>query len=72
MPEFFHIRIKKSYAASLLLQLIEEDAIEKIDEKNIELTDEQKRAVDLELDSIMADPHYLKKWDEVKHQFKRP
>ena len=71
MPEIFHIRIKKPYAATLLEQLIEEDAIEKIDEENIELTDEQKRAIDLELECISVDPGYLKKWNDVKHQFKR-
>ena len=71
MSEIIHIRIKKSYATSLLEKLIEEEAIEKIDDNNVELTDEQKRALDIELEAISADPQYLKKWDEVKHQFKR-
>lgn len=38
MPEIFHIRIKKDYAASLIEHLIKEDAVEQIEEKNIELT----------------------------------
>ncbi len=43
MPEIFHIRIKKDYAASLIEHLIKEDAIEPIEEKNIELSSEQKK-----------------------------
>ncbi len=70
MQEIFHIRIKKEFAASLIEYLIDEDAIEKIEEKDIDLTDEQKRAIDRELAAISSDPDYLKKWDEVKHQFK--
>jgi len=66
MPEIFHLRIKKEYAASLIENLIDEDAVEKIEESDIDLTDEQKRAIDSELAAISADPNYLKKWDEVK------
>lgn len=72
MPEIFHIRIKKEYAASLIKHLISEDAIEEIEEKNIELTQEQKEAIDAELAAIAADSGYLLKWDNIKHQLKRP
>lgn len=65
MAEIFHIRIKKEYAASLIEHLINEDAVEKIEEKDIGLTDEQKRAIDSELAAISSDPNYLKKWNEV-------
>ena len=70
MPEIFHIRIKKEYAASLIEHLIDEDAVEKIEEKDIDLPDEQKRAIDSELAAISSDSNYLKKWNDVKHQFK--
>ena len=72
MPEIFHIRIKKEYAASLIEHLINEDAVEEIEEKNIELTPEQEEAIDIELAAIAANPDYLLKWDDVKHQLKRP
>ncbi len=71
MPEIFHIRIKKDYAASLIEHLIKEDAIEPIEEKNIELSSEQKKAIDIELAAIASDPNYLLKWADVKHRFKR-
>lgn len=72
MPEIFHIRIKKNYAASLIEHLIKEDAVEQIEEKNIELTTEQKEAIDIELAAITSDPDYLLKWNDVKYRFKRP
>lgn len=71
MPEIFHIRIKKDYAASLIEHLIKEDAIEPIEEKNIELSTEQKKAIDIELAAITSDPDYLLNWADVKHRFKR-
>ena len=72
MSQIFHIRIKKKYATSILKELIEEDAIETVEEENIELSDDQKKAIDLELELILNDSSYLKKWNDVKHQFKRP
>lgn len=59
MPEIFHIRIKKDYAASLIEHVIKEDAIEPIEEKNIELSSKQKKAIDIELAAIASDPNYL-------------
>ncbi len=70
MPEIFHIRIKKEYAASLIEHLIKEDAIEPLEE-NVELSPEQKKAIDIELAAITSDPDYLLNWADVKHQFKR-
>ena len=68
MPEIFHLRIKKEYAASLIEHLIDEDAVEEIEESDVDLTDEQKRAIDSELAAISSDPDYLKNWNEVKDQ----
>lgn len=34
MQDIFHIKIKKEFAASLIEYLIDEDAIEKIEEKD--------------------------------------
>jgi hypothetical protein len=71
MSQILHIRIKKNYANSVLKELIEEDAIETVEEENLELTDEQKEAIDQELELISKDSRYLKKSNDVKHQFKR-
>jgi hypothetical protein len=72
MSQILHIRIKKKYATSILDELIKEDAIETVEEEIIELTPEQKKAIDVELELISADSDYLKNWNEVRHQFKRP
>ena len=71
MSQILHIRVKKDYANSILKELIEKDAIETIEEEIVELTDEQKDAIDKELELISQDSGYLKKWNDVKHQFKR-
>jgi hypothetical protein len=72
MPEIFHIRIKKDYAASLIEYLISEDAIEQVEEKSIDLTPQQQESLNAELAAIAANPEYLLKWDDVKHEFNRP
>lgn len=72
MSQILHIRIKKKFATSILKKLIDEDAIETVEDENIELNDEQKKAIDVELEVISTDPGYLKNWNKVRHQFKRP
>ncbi|MEI9945037.1 MAG: hypothetical protein WDN26_12570 [Chitinophagaceae bacterium] len=71
MPDSFHLRIKKEYAAAVIEDLIKSDAVEKVEEAHIELTPAQKKALDKELDAVKNNPSYLKKWDDVKQQFKR-
>jgi hypothetical protein len=74
MPDnTFHIRIKKQYAAALIEDLIKVHAVETIsDEETIELTEQQKAALDKELTNIAANPDYLLKWNDIKHRFKKP
>ena len=68
-----HIRIKKDYAAALIADLIKVDAVEAIEEDEaIELTTQQKEALDKELEAIAGNPAYLQKWEDVKHRFKKP
>jgi hypothetical protein len=68
-----HIRIKKDYAAALIADLIKVDAVEAIEEdETIELTTQQKEALDKELETIASNPAYLQKWADVKHHFKKP
>ncbi len=71
MPGTVHIRIKKEYAAALIEDLIKLDAVETVNDSDIELTPAQQQALAKELDAVKNDPSYLKKWNEVKEQFKR-
>jgi hypothetical protein len=69
----FHIRIKKQYAAALIEDLIKVHAVESIaEEEAIELTEQQKAALDKELANINSNPDYLVKWNDIKHRFKKP
>lgn len=68
-----HIRIKKDYAAALIEDLIKVHAVEAVEEDEaIELTAQQKEALDKELAAIASNPAYLQKWDDIKHRFKKP
>jgi hypothetical protein len=73
MPDTtLHLRIKKDYAAALIEDLIKVDAIEAVDEdESIELTIQQKDALDKELFAIASNPKYLQKWDDIRHRFKK-
>jgi hypothetical protein len=71
MQDSFHLRIKKEYAAAIIEDLIKSDAVESIQEPAIELTTAQKLALDKELDAKKNDPSYLKKWNDVRQQFKK-
>jgi hypothetical protein len=74
MPDtILHLRIKKEYAAALIEDLIKVHAVEAVEEaEDIELTTQQKEALDKELVSIAANPAYVKPWNDVKHRFKKP
>jgi hypothetical protein len=74
MPDTtLHLRIKKEYAAALIEDLIKVHAVEAVEEDEaVELTDQQKEALDKEVVAIAANPAYLQKWDDVKHRFKKP
>ncbi len=73
MPDTtLHLRIKKEYAAALIEDLIKVNAVEAIEEEAVELTAQQKEALDKELMAIAGNPAYLQKWDDVKHRFKKP
>ena len=73
MPDTtLHLRIKKEYAAALIEDLIKVHAVEAVEEEAIELTAQQKDALDKELAAIAANPAYAQPWDNVKHRFKKP
>jgi len=68
-----HIRIKKDYAAALIEDLIKVNAVEAVDDdETLELTTQQKEALDKELFAIDNNPNYLQKWDDIRHRFKKP
>ena len=74
MPEiYYHIKIKKEYAAALIDDLIKIDAVENIESsQQTELPQWQKDALDKELQAIADNPNYLIPWDSVKNSFKQP
>jgi hypothetical protein len=74
MPDgTLHIRIKKDYAAALIEDLIKVNAVEAVDDdETLELTTQQKEALDKELLAIDNNPNYLQKWDDIRHRFKKP
>jgi hypothetical protein len=73
MPDTtLHLRIKKEYAAALIEDLIKVHAVEAVgEEEAVELTTQQKEALDKELAAIAANPAYLQKWNDVRHRFKK-
>ena len=74
MPDTtLHLRIKKEYAAALIEDLIKVHAVEAVEEDQaVELTAQQKEALDNELAAVAANPAYLQKWEDVRHRFKKP
>ena len=74
MPDTtLHLRIKNEYAAALIEDLIKVHAVEAVEEDEaVELTDQQKEALDKELVAVARNPAYVKSWDDVKQRFKKP
>lgn len=72
MPEVYHIKIKKEYAAALIDDLIKIDAVEDIEPQQAELPQWQKDALDKELKAIADNPNYTIPWDSAKKRFKQP
>ncbi|HEY9342001.1 MAG TPA: addiction module protein [Hanamia sp.] len=72
MPEIYHIKIKKEYAAALIDDLIKIDAVEDLGTEYPELAQWQKEALEKESQAIAANPDYLIPWDDVKNRFKQP
>ncbi len=71
MPEIYHLKIKKEYAAALIDDLIKVDAVENIEAEDTELLQWQKDALDKELQAIAEKPDYTISWDSVKDRFKQ-
>lgn len=72
MPEIYHLKIKKEYAAALIDDLIKVDAVENIETENTELPQWQKDALDKELQAIAENPGCTIPWNNVKDHFIQP
>ncbi len=72
MPEVYHLKIKKEYAAALIEDLIKIDAVENIASENIETPQWQQAALDKELQQIAESKNYVVNWDSVRNKFKKP
>jgi hypothetical protein len=69
----YHLHIKKQYVTALIEDLIKVNAVEIIHEAEaVELTEQQKAALDKELTNISSNSDYLLKWNDTKNRFKKP
>ena len=72
MPEVYHLKIKKEYAAALIEDLIKIDAVENIEIENEGIPQWQQAALDKELKNIAELGDYAVSWDSVRNKFKQP
>ena len=72
MAEIYHIKIKKEYASALIDDLLKVEAIENIENMDLELPQWQKDALDKELLAIESDRSNLTSWNSVKDKFSQP
>ena len=72
MPEVYHLKVKKEYAAALIEDLIKIDAVENIVTENGGIPQWQQSALEKELQSISESENYAVSWDSVKSKFKQP
>jgi hypothetical protein len=66
MPDTYFIRIKKDYAADVIKDLQKMDAVEFIDEENIDIPQWQKDKVLAAKNKLEEDPSLLIDWETVK------
>jgi hypothetical protein len=70
MPDTYHIRIKKDYAAAVIEDLQKMDAVEFIADNSTDIPDWQMELGKKELQNIASGNTELLSWDEAKKQFK--
>jgi len=71
MSETYFIRIKKDYAADVIEDLQKMNAVEFIDEVNIDIPQWQKDKVLSVKDKVEKDPSLLIDWDTVKQNIRK-
>jgi hypothetical protein len=70
MPDTYHIRIKKEYAAAVIEDLQKMDAVELLTDENTAIPDWQIELGKKELENIVSGNTELKPWNETKKQLK--
>ena len=72
MEEIVHLRIKKQYAAALIKDLIQVQALEPVEDPEGEVPEWQKEAVRQTLLHVQQYPEQLQSWDLIKQKYQRP
>ncbi len=72
MEEIVHLRIKKQYAAALIEDLIQAQALEPVEDPEGEIPEWQKEAVSQILLQVQQHPEQLQSWDLIKQKYQRP
>lgn len=73
MEEIVHLRIKKQYAAALIEDLIQAQALEPVSENDIDdIPEWQKEAVRQTLLHVQQHPEQLQSWELIKQKYQRP
>jgi hypothetical protein len=72
MEEIVHLRIKKQYAAALIEDLIQAQALEPVEDPEGEVPEWQKEAVRKTLLQVQQHPEKLQSWDLIKQKYQRP
>jgi len=72
MEEIVHLRIKKQYAAALIEDLIQAQALEPVEDPEGEVPEWQKEAVRQTLRQVQEHPEQLQAWDLIKQKYQRP
>jgi hypothetical protein len=70
MPDTYHIRIKKDYAAAVIEDLQKMDAVEFIADNSTDIPDWQIELGKKELQNIATGNTELLPWDEAKKQLR--
>jgi hypothetical protein len=71
MSETYFIRIKKDYAADVIEDLQKMDAVEIIDDGNIDIPQWQKDKVLAVKNKVEEDPSLLIDWETVKQNIRK-
>lgn len=71
MQDTYFIRIKKDYAADVIEDLQKMDAVEFIDEENIDIPQWQKDKVLAAKNKVEEDPSLLIDWETVKQNIRK-
>lgn len=72
MKEIVHLRIKKQYAAALIKDLIQVEALKPVEDPEGGVPEWQKEAVRQTLLHVQQHPEQLQSWELIKQKYQRP